>query len=196
MLSESANIAAEHERESIRVANQQTDMQNETQPAVTVISEFVSELTVGGLKLFETLDTDRLLDTVDEFHSDKIPNDTEVEAASIDSFQDSQQHKGTKKVGRIPYYKKYPSLINVVTEFLEKTGFSAQIRRRTKVGAALGMGATLQNLKKHVEAHVKGLVLCKQTVHHLFVAPRKGTLNAANYKGVVEARVAAKKNTM
>ena len=79
-----------------------------------------------GLNYFKTLDTDRLLDTVDEFHSDKIPNDTEVEAASIDSFQDSQQHKGTKKVGRIPYYKKYPSLINVVTEFLEKTGFSAQ----------------------------------------------------------------------
>ena len=86
--------------------------------------------------------------------------------------------------------------MNVVTEFLESTGFQAQLRRRTEVGVALRMGAMLANLKKHIQAAIKGIVICRQTIHHLFVAPRKGTINAANYKGVVQARVAGKKKTL
>ena len=90
-----------------------------------------------------------LLDSVNDFDADRLPADTEVE---LENTSIPQGHSKNKP-GRIPYYKKYPKLVNVVTDFLKtsRSGFKAQYRKRTEVGVALGMGGSLQQLKEHVE---------------------------------------------
>ena len=117
--------------------------ESETNHELCLTPEVVPEVTVGGFKMLQLSETERMLDSysVDEFHVDKIPIDTEIEATNVDSFHTLHETAGTrtqKQVGRIPYYKKYPALVNVVTEFLESTGFQAQLRQRTEVGVALG----------------------------------------------------------
>jgi hypothetical protein len=59
---------------------------------------------------------------------------------------------------------------------------------------ALGLGSSLKKLKKHVEKETAGLIISRSTINRLFVPSRKGTINAARYRSLVNDRVAVKRN--
>lgn len=99
------------------------------------------------------------------------------------------------KRGRKPLSQKFPTLVKVATEFIKQHSFAAHGRRRETTGT--GTGVSLEDIRQHLLATIPGLKehgICKDTVHHLMVAPRAKTIRAERYKGIVDAKIPAKRN--
>lgn len=99
--------------------------------------------------------------------------------------------------GRKPYHEIYPKLVTFVTEFIRLHGFSAEARRRSTTGNL--MGVSLADIRDHVQEKIPELKKCgisRSTIHHLLCPPRKITVSSNRYKGLVDARVPGKSNTI
>jgi hypothetical protein len=97
----------------------------------------------------------------------------------------------TRQPGRPSIVDQHPVVIDVIQEFVEGSGFSAQNRRRSDIGRSCGLG--LSQIASHVRRET-GVKLGRSTVHRVFSAPNKKTRNSKRFQGKVKARVARKKN--
>ena len=93
-----------------------------------------------------------------------------------------------QKRGRKSLHEQYPELVSQVPSFIKHHSFSAHGRCRETTGT--GVGVTLEQIRKHVIENIPELEeIGTDTIHRLMVAPRKNTLQAKRYKGLVEVRV-------
>jgi hypothetical protein len=101
----------------------------------------------------------------------------------------------TRRLGRQPFWIKFPGIIKTATAFIKQQSFAAHGRRRESTGT--GTGVTLKDLRQHLLQNIPGLKehgISRDTIHHLMVAPRKNSSRADRYKGHIDAKVTAKKN--
>lgn len=99
------------------------------------------------------------------------------------------------KRGRKPLSTTFPTLVKTATTFIKQHSFAAHGRRRETTGT--GTGVSLEDIRQHLLDSVPGLKergISKDAVHHLMVAPRKNTVRAERYKGLVDAKVPGKRN--
>ena len=127
---------------------------------------------------------------------EKATSTTTSEATSSEPAAQTHVVLGAaRKPGRKPYHTIFPSLAQCALQYLQQHGWSAQERRRTEV--ANSVGVSLASLRQHLLKTVPGLDavgISRTTVHQLMLPPRQCTINSTRYHGVVEARVASKKN--
>ena len=120
---------------------------------------------------------------------------TEVSSREQEELLKPVKERPTQRLGRQPLWLKYPEIVPSATDFIKQQSFAAHARRRESTGT--GTGVTLRDLKQHLLDTVPGLKdhgISVDTVHHLMVAPRKNSSRADRYKGLIDAKVAAKKN--
>ena len=101
----------------------------------------------------------------------------------------------TRCRGKEPYWLKFPELVETATNFIKLHSFSAHNRRRETTGT--GTGVSLRDLQCHLLDKVPGLKekgISLDTIHHLMVAPKKNSGRAGRYKGLVDAKIAKKRN--
>ena len=174
--------------EHVNVPDSSLKSNNKVATAPPIFEEF---------KVIELLDTEHILDSVDNFDAEGVPTDynyeVETEQCSAD-IPDLHAEQKKKNTGPLLYLVRYPALVGIVATYLEANGFQAQARRRNEVGTALSMGVSLISLKKHVEECITDLVISKDTLHRLFHPPNKNHNSSALYKSLINARVSTKKN--
>lgn len=110
--------------------------------------------------------------------------------------QQTEVREKVTKAGRPSLVSKFPDIIPRTTELLKQHSFMAESRRRTST--ATGNGVSLAEIREHLYRTVPGLKehgMSRDTIHSLFVPPRKGTLRAQNYKGHIDAKVPGKSNS-
>ncbi|KAJ8019969.1 hypothetical protein HOLleu_41765 [Holothuria leucospilota] len=95
--------------------------------------------------------------------------------------------------GRKPFRQIFPNLIPTVNEFIGDNGFSAHERRRSTTGRSCG--TSLDQLRRHVISTAK----CPNdvstvTLRRLMEPPSKLRNSRKQYKGLVKAKVASKRN--
>ena len=118
---------------------------------------------------------------------DQISSSSNSECAQDDAVR-SPIFGPRQKRGRRPMHERYPELVNEVSSFIKQHSFSAHGRRRETTGT--GVGVTLLQIRNHVLATIPELVdISTDTIHRLMVAPKKSTIAAARYRGLVQARV-------
>jgi hypothetical protein len=96
-----------------------------------------------------------------------------------------------KKPGRVPFEKKYPAILPLITRILFRNGAQAQERRRTDV--ITSFGTHLPSLISCLYAEIPGLrkdypKLHKSSIAYLMLPPRKNANNASNDKCLIQAR--------
>lgn len=97
------------------------------------------------------------------------------------------------KPGRKSIVQQFPEIPKIMEDFLLQHSSEAQIRRRDDT--IYNFGVSLEDIRKHLLKMVPGLkVISRDTVHRLMLPPRKNTLQAKKYKGIVNGRVPAKSN--
>lgn len=128
------------------------------------------------------LDNSTSCESVDCSFIDEIASDAE-EVVQIDQKK--------KSVGREPFEKKFPEVLNMITRILLSNGAAAQERRRDD--SITSFGTHLGSLVEHLLREVPGLRLkypnlSKKSIAYLMLPPRKGTIAAKRYKGLIKAR--------
>ena len=86
-------------------------------------------------------------------------------------------------------------LVACATDFIKSNSFVAHNCKRETMGT--GTGVSLKDLQKHLIKNVLGFEdhgIWRDTKHHLMVAPRKNATWAPCNKGLVDAKVAPKRN--
>ena len=124
-----------------------------------------------------------------------IPPTDQVSSREQEEVLKPVKEGPTQRLGRKPLWLKYPEIVPCATDFIKQQSFAAHARRRKSTRT--GTGVTLRDLKQHLLDTVPGLKdhgISVDTVHHLMVAPRKNSSHADRYKGLIDAKVAAKKN--
>ena len=121
---------------------------------------------------------------------------TETQSASSATKSESAPVFGPhKKLGRTPLWIKIPTLIECATNFI-KHSFPAHVRRRATT--ATGNGVSLADIQKHLLKNIPGLEeaggISRDTIHRLTKAPRKNSIQAHRYQGLIDARVPGKRN--
>ena len=112
----------------------------------------------------------------------------------------------TKQKDRKPRKRTYelPQFSNIVpclTEFAKSQNWIADPRRRSHVarmGHAEGDGFKLQEALDFLYRKIPGLYehgFSKDTLHRMFVTPRKGTYASSRYSAVVNAKITPKRNS-
>lgn len=96
--------------------------------------------------------------------------------------------------GRPATHVTVPGIVDAVSTFAELHGFSAQSRRCTDTASTNGV--SLQQIRTHLKSKFPDLVISKDTIHRLMIAPHKGRTTARLYKGLVNMRIPPKQNTM
>ncbi|KAJ8035130.1 Kielin/chordin-like protein [Holothuria leucospilota] len=105
----------------------------------------------------------------------------------------AKSREARKNAGRKPLTEKFSKLIPCVKNLVEQNEFAAHARRRDDSG--LSCGTTIPQIREHVLREVNGLqsISCS-TLRHLFLPKQASHVNAARYKGHVNAKVAPKAN--
>lgn len=122
-------------------------------------------------------------------------NHREQEEQQQQPVLESVKERRQKKRGQPSIVSKFPEIVGRMTDFLKQHGYAAHNRRRTTTGT--GQGVTLGQIKQHLLSTVEGLAehgISRDTIHLMMAPPRKGTKREGRYKGLVDARVPAKKN--
>jgi hypothetical protein len=91
--------------------------------------------------------------------------------------------------------EQFSSITSALKGFVESHGWKAEARRRSVTGTAEGF--TLAQATRFLGENIPGLYeagISTDTVARLFHAPRKGTTSARKHFGLVDARVARKRN--
>ena len=99
------------------------------------------------------------------------------------------------KVGCKPLWQKFLQLIEIGTKFIKGHSFQAHVWCCETTGT--GNGIILRDIRKHLLENVPGLSnhgISLDAIHHLTVAPRKNSSRFHRYKGLIDAKVAAKRN--
>ena len=137
----------------------------------------------GPFETLLNLDTEEVEQSTSQVHV-RVPP-TQAKAASVLSG----------KRGRPSIVDKSPRVIECATSFIKQHDYSAHSRRRTDTGNVCGV--TLAQVRDHLLREIPGLKedgLGLTTVAYLMVPPRQITFAAQRYKGLVKARVPAKRN--
>ena len=124
------------------------------------------------------------------------PTPTATSAAASDATTASRRMPGPAKGsgGRPAIHEVMPGIVDAVSSFAELHGFSAQSRRRTDT--AMTNGVSIQQIRSHLKEKFPDLVISKDTVHRLMIAPHKGRTTSRLYKSLVNIRIPPKQNTM
>ena len=101
-----------------------------------------------------------------------------------------------KKRGPIPYYKKFPNLVDVTIDTLVDHGLAAH-RRRSETWASVGISA--RNLRDQVVSKMPELQRLKKPIHpttfaNLMIPPNRSRNSRHRYHSVIQARVGIKRN--
>lgn len=119
---------------------------------------------------------------------------TSIQLQSTETLHTASTSNATgKKVGRPSLVTKFPGIIECTTEFIKQHGFSAHSHRCNETG---GVGVSLVQIRDHLMQTIPGLKehgLSKHAVAHLMEPPRRGTVAAKRYQGLVKARVPGEK---
>ena len=123
------------------------------------------------------------------------------EEDDVEMIESSSQHsvpskRRVNKGGQKSIVQRFPSIIDITSEFLKQHGLAAQCRRRNDTG--FSSGVTINQIKQHLLENVQGLRehnISKSTVRRLFEALNKSHNAAARYKGHIDARVETKCNS-
>ena len=95
------------------------------------------------------------------------------------SKQSRELQENVAKADRPSFVSKFPDVLPRTTELLKQHSFQAESRRRTST--ATGNGVSLAEIREHLYRTIPGLKkrgISRNTIHSLFVPPRKGTLRA------------------
>ena len=81
--------------------------------------------------MIELLDTEHILDSVDDFDAEGVPTDYEVEteqcSADIPDLHAEQKKKNT---GPLPYHVRYPALVGIVATYVEANAIFDKLQPR------------------------------------------------------------------
>ena len=83
-------------------------------------------------------------------------------------------HRPQLRPRRKRFHTQFPEFVTTVANFVQIYGYSAEARRRTTTGNA--MGASLADIVQHVKEQIpelKSKGLSRHTIHLLLVAPRR-----------------------
>ena len=82
-------------------------------------------------KVIELLDTEHILDSVDDFDVEGVPADYEVEteqcSADIPDLHAEQKKKNT---GPLPYHVRYPALVGIVATYVKANAIFNKLQPR------------------------------------------------------------------
>ena len=114
----------------------------------------------------------------------------------LDQFENGTMESVELKRGRPAYYERFPGMVRMATDFLEERGLAAHGRRRETTSQAIGCSAN--ELRLHLVDQIEDLPLkfSNSTVRRLMQPPNKGRKAAQRYKGLIDARVGKKENTV
>ena len=118
----------------------------------------------------------------DDVLEDKTAARAQPEKSKPQENQRAEKSDEKSRPGRPSTVLKLPEIIRIATEFLKQHSFVAEIRRSN---TATGSGVLLEELRRHLLEQVPGLKehgISKDTVHHLLVVPRKGTIRSHRFK--------------
>ena len=130
-----------------------------------------------------------MLDTVAQAQQTSTEPESESSTTSTVS-----QAASRKIMGRPSLVSKFPTIVECTTVFIQQHGYSAHNRRREETGTA---GVSLGQIRDHLLQVIPGLRyhgLSKHTIARLMGPPRRGTIAAKQYQGIVKARVPEKRN--
>ena len=102
-----------------------------------------------------------------------------------------------KKRGQPSIVSVFPTIPDVVTEFVKVNGFKAQEKRRDDDFTACGV--SVEDIRRHLLKSIPGLAqhgISGSTIRYLFAPVNKGRLSAARYKSLVSCRVPKKDNSL
>ena len=137
--------------------------------------------------------------------------DFDLHQSSTSTVQLPAPRKKTGKEtrGRKSIITMFDQILPILKEYVELHTVTADPRRRSTTNVLGGshsngagdkaeQGFRLQDAQLHLCKSIPGLYengFSIDTLHHLFSAPRKGTIQGAKFKGHIDARVAAKSNS-
>lgn len=101
-------------------------------------------------------------------------------------------------MGRPLLLEEFPDVVPVATAFVESNGFRAHCRRREEIGTC---GTSIPAIKEHLIETVPGLIeryprLSDSTIARMMKPPNKTRNSSKRYKGVIDARVPSKENSV
>ena len=117
------------------------------------------------------------------------PEETET-AANVDIVTVNQ-----RKCDQPSIVEKFPEIVDIVSDFVKQSGFSAHYRRRTEVGST---GVSIPEIRKHGLENVPGLKehgISLSTVRRFFEPPNRSRNASKRYKSIVQAKTGVKSNT-
>ena len=97
-----------------------------------------------------------------------------------------------KGAGRKPLHEKFPQVVETATAFVTQQSYAADSRRRSSVGRACR--TSIPSLKRHLETEITGMSISTTTCSRLMAPPSEHRKSGKLYKGLIEAKVALKKN--
>ncbi|XP_063963637.1 uncharacterized protein LOC135156137 [Lytechinus pictus] len=108
-----------------------------------------------------------------------------------------RKHTCHKRYGRPSVDLVFPTVIDTARAFVESNGFEAHRRRHLTTG---NCGVSLQQIRDHLFASVPGLKdrfpqLGLKMIHRWMIAPNKRNNASSDYRGLIDAKVASKKNS-
>ena len=145
----------------------------------------------------EVLLSPGLLENLLSLHSNKEPptNTTHKRNRKKRNTSSETANVQSSKPGRPSIVEKFPTVVEIASEFIKTHGYAAHVRRRE--GVASTPGVSLNNIRHHLLDNVPGLKehgISVNTIARLMNPPRRKTIAAERYKGLIAARVPGKKN--